>query len=200
MKWRLILVIGIGALVILGTGGGPNLIPVRASSSFQAADTATPTATGTAAAATATSTATAAAATATSTATSVPATATATGTATAAPTATTTATAAAATATTTATATPAATTTATVPLAAYPAPVMAATTARHGRFLVFQWYLYSRTGVKGFNLYAGKHKLNSHLIATHRSSHYQARVLYRQGKRSIQVLYRNGTHRSLPVS
>jgi hypothetical protein len=77
---------------------------------------------------------------------------------------------------------------------------MAATTARHGRFLVFQWYLYSRTGVKGFNLFAGHQKLNAHLIATHHSSRYQARVPYHQGKRSIRVLYRNGTQRSLPVS
>lgn len=153
---------------------------VRASVSHQTGGTATatPTATATTAAATATSTATA-------TATAAAATATATATATAA------ASAVAATATATATS---------GPLAAYPAPVASASVTRAGHSLVFRWSLVNQTGVKGFNLYAAKHKLNTTLIKVHSKLSYRKSVPYRAGKASLHVLFRNGGHLNIPIS
>lgn len=170
---------------------------VRASVSNQTGGTATPTAT---AAATDTPTATAAPATATATATAAAATATATATAVPA-TATPTATAAAATATATAAATSAATPTATSPpLAAYPAPVTAASVSRSGHALVFRWKLINQVGVKGYNLYAAKHRLNAHMIRVHAKLSYKKAVPYRAGTPALRVLFRNGGHLTIPVS
>lgn len=188
MRLRPIVLLAAAALVVFVLVAAEPFGTVRASVSRQAA-TATPTATGTAAA---TSTATAAAtAAATSTATAA-ATAAATSTATAAATATATA------ATTAVAGTPTATATS-PPLAAYPAPVLSASVARSGHSLVFRWSLISQKGVKGFNLYAAKHKLNAHLIKTHAKLSYHKTVAYRAGTRTLRVLFRNGGHLTVPI-
>ena len=201
MKNRLILPIAISILVVVVLGIMPRFAPAHASVSQQVA-TGTATATATTAAATATSTTVAATATSTAvapTATSTAVAATATSTAVAA-TATSTTAAAGATATAT-TAAAGATATATgAPLAAYPAPVTSASATRSGQSLVFRWSVLTQKGVKGFNLYAAKHRLNAHLIKTHKSLSYHKTVTYRPGQRSLRVMLRSGGYVSVPLS
>lgn len=199
MRLRPILLIAAAAFVLLVAAVGQPFGNARASVSHQVAtNTATAgaaTATSTAAAATATSTA--AAATATSTAPAATATSTA-----AAATATSTAAAATATATaaTTAVAGTATATPTSGPLAAYPAPVASASVVRAGHSLVFHWSLVNQTGVKGFNLFAAKHKLNTKLIKTHTKLSYTKSVKYHAGKASLHVLFKNGGHLNIPIS
>lgn len=191
MRLRPILLLAAAALVVFVLVAAEPFGTVRASVGNQTGGTATPTATGTTAA---TSTATVAAtATATAAASAVAATATPTATAAAA---TATATATAAASAVAGTATPTATS---PPLAAYPAPVLSASVARSGHSLVFRWSLISQKGVKGFNLYAAKHKLNAHLIKTHAKLSYHKTVAYRAGTRTLRVLFRNGGHLTVPI-
>lgn len=181
MRLRPILLLAAAAMVVFVLVAAEPFGTVRASVSQQVS-TGTATATGTVAATTTATTAATAAATATSTVAAATATATATATAAAS--------AVAATATATATS---------APLAAYPAPVLSASVARSGHSLVFRWSLASQKGVKGFNLYAAKHKLNAHLIKVHAKLTYQKSVAYRSGTRSLRVLFRNGGHLTVPI-
>lgn len=189
MRLRPILLIAAAAFVLMVAAVGQPFGRANASVSHQAAGT--PTATATAPAATATApaaTATAPAATATSTAVAATATSTAVP---ATATATVVASAVAATATATATS---------VPLAAYPAPVASASVTRAGHHLVFRWSLVNQTGVKGFNLFAAKHKLNTKLIKTHTKPSYKKTVKFHAGKASLHVLFKNGGHLNIPIS
>jgi hypothetical protein len=72
--------------------------------------------------------------------------------------------------------------------------------ARSGRHLVFRWSLVNQKGVKGFNLFAAKHRLNAKLIKTHTGLSYRKTVTYRAGKAALQVLFRNGGHLTVPIS
>ena len=65
---------------------------------------------------------------------------------------------------------------------------------------MFRWSLVNQTGVKGFNLYAAKHKLNTSLIKVHSKLSYRKSVPYRAGKASLHVLFRNGGHLNIPIS
>jgi len=53
--------------------------------------------------------------------------------------------------------------------------------------------------VKGFNLFAGKHKLNAHLIKTHSSLSYRSSVPYRSGHPGLRVIFKSGRYVSIKI-
>jgi hypothetical protein len=59
---------------------------------------------------------------------------------------------------------------------------------------VFRWSLLTRQGVKGFNLYAGTHKLNKKLIKTHASPTYKKSVTFRKGTPALRMYLKNGQY------
>lgn len=72
-----------------------------------------------------------------------------------------------------------------------------ASATRHGSLVVFHWMLARTVGVTGFNLYAGSHQLNGHLIAVHTgpsyrfqahvtgSAHFTLHILLRSGRQVV---------------
>jgi hypothetical protein len=81
-----------------------------------------------------------------------------------------------------------------VPLAAYPAPLTFAAATRSGKVLTFRWTVLTKSGIKGFNLYAGTHRLNATMIKTHAALTYHKSVPYRKGRPALRILYRSGTY------
>jgi hypothetical protein len=71
---------------------------------------------------------------------------------------------------------------------------------RSGRSLVFRWSLISQSGVKGFNLFAAKHKLNAHLIKVHSKLSYKKSVPFHTGRPALQLIFRSGGHLTVPIS
>ncbi|GAC1640364.1 MAG: hypothetical protein NVS4B2_29850 [Chloroflexota bacterium] len=59
--------------------------------------------------------------------------------------------------------------------------------AVHGKALVFRWSLLTQSGVRGFNLYAGTHKVNAHRIPTHRSLAHRATIPSKSGRPAIRA-------------
>lgn len=72
-------------------------------------------------------------------------------------------------------------------------------TAHHsGETLRFAWHLVRNQGIAGFDLFAGRQRLNSHLIATHASPNYTYRAPYTAaGPFTLQILLKNGTHQTV---
>ncbi len=74
------------------------------------------------------------------------------------------------------------------------------TAHRSGKTMRFAWHLARTQGVAGFDLFAGHQRLNTHLIATHASPNYSYRAPYTaEGPFTLQVLLKNGTHRTVPL-
>lgn len=72
--------------------------------------------------------------------------------------------------------------------------------ARAGSFLVFHWRLAERSGVVGFNLYAGIHRLNARIISVHIGRTYSYRARWMSGPKTLHILRANGTPVIVPVS
>ncbi len=47
------------------------------------------------------------------------------------------------------------------------------TVSRHGRILLFRWHMALQSGVLGFDLFAGQHRLTAHTIPAHRAAAYR---------------------------
>ena len=76
------------------------------------------------------------------------------------------------------------------------APVTHFRAIHRGPKLVFTWRMANHSGVVGFNLYAGAHKLNARIVPVHTSPRYTVRTPWRHGKRgyTLQIVLRNGRH------
>jgi hypothetical protein len=57
-----------------------------------------------------------------------------------------------------------------------PARVSRLSVHRQGHVVTFRWHVAIPSGIVGFNLYAGKSRINSHVIASHTGRDYTARV------------------------
>lgn len=66
------------------------------------------------------------------------------------------------------------------------------TATRRGHTIRFRWRLADATGVVGFHLFAGRLRLNRHVIPTHDSRQYQAIKRYHPGPVRLQVLLDDG--------
>ena len=69
-----------------------------------------------------------------------------------------------------------------------------------GKTMRFAWRLAANRGVAGFDLFAGRQRLNSNLIATHASPNYTYRVPYSTARPfTLRILLKNGTHQIVPL-
>lgn len=72
---------------------------------------------------------------------------------------------------------------------------------RWGAQLSFHWRMAETAGIVGFNLFAGKHRLNPQPIRPHHAASYRYRALWSgHGPYALQVLLANGRHSTVPVS
>ncbi|MDQ2744945.1 MAG: hypothetical protein M3Z66_21985 [Chloroflexota bacterium] len=72
------------------------------------------------------------------------------------------------------------------------APVSDPRVVRRGSSLIFHWRLVNRSGVNGFLLYAGKHRLSPVLIPVHARAMYRARVKWSAGPYWLKVVLPSG--------
>jgi len=77
-------------------------------------------------------------------------------------------------------------------------------TARHaGPALIFRWRIPVSSGVAGFNLYAGRHRLNARIIPAHHGVAYRYQVHWTGaaplGPFRLHVLYRDGHQTVVPA-
>jgi hypothetical protein len=76
------------------------------------------------------------------------------------------------------------------------ARVSSARVVRHAADVVFHWRMGIQSGVVGFNLYVGTHRLNPRVVPVHRSRQYTYTARWsRPGHFSLQVLLRSGQQR-----
>jgi len=69
-----------------------------------------------------------------------------------------------------------------------------------GRALIFRWRMTVSSGVAGFNLYAGRHRLNARIIPTHQGLAYRYQVHGTgSGPFRLHVLYRDGHQTIVPA-
>lgn len=74
------------------------------------------------------------------------------------------------------------------------------TAQRHGAAITFRWHMAVATGVAGFNLYAGSHRLNQRLVHVHRAPSYRYHVHYGGTRRlSLHIVLVTGRQVSVPV-
>lgn len=73
-------------------------------------------------------------------------------------------------------------------------PVGRFTAHRAGAITTFRWKVALANGIVGFNLYAGKQRLNAHLIPRHAASSYsyRAHLARHSGPYTLAVVLTNG--------
>ncbi|MDQ2743156.1 MAG: hypothetical protein M3Z66_12800 [Chloroflexota bacterium] len=70
--------------------------------------------------------------------------------------------------------------------------------ARHGGSMTFHWNTAIRTGIAGFAVYAGSHRLNAQPIPVHQAHAYTYRSRWTgHGPYALRILMTNGTQRSI---
>jgi len=71
---------------------------------------------------------------------------------------------------------------------------------RHNAHILFRWHLATAAGVVGFNLFAGTHRLNPHVIQAHSSPNYRYRALWSgSGPFALHILFADGHQSSVPL-
>lgn len=71
---------------------------------------------------------------------------------------------------------------------------------RRGAHILFHWRLATSAGVAGFNLFAGTHRLNPHIIRAHSSPNYRYRALWAgSGPFGLHILFADGHQSSVPL-
>jgi hypothetical protein len=79
------------------------------------------------------------------------------------------------------------------------AVVKSFTAKRSGSRVAFRWHLVQKATIAGFNLYAGKHKLNKSLIKVHSKMTYNYHVTWTKHSHFVlDVLLTDGAHLSIP--
>jgi hypothetical protein len=79
------------------------------------------------------------------------------------------------------------------------AVVRSFTATRSGKRLAFRWHLVQKSHIAGFNLYAGKHKLNRSLIKVHAKATYNYHVTWTKHSHFyLQVLLTDGQQMLVP--
>lgn len=81
------------------------------------------------------------------------------------------------------------------------AHVRAISATRKGNILTVRWRMAEQRGVVGFNLYAGRERLNGRLIRVHANPIYQLRIPYppARSRLALEVVMRDGRTERLPV-
>ena len=78
------------------------------------------------------------------------------------------------------------------------APVQRFTARTAGTRVHFHWQLARQDGIAGFDLYAGSHRLNQHLIPVHGTTAYHYTVNWqKQSRFKLDVIFTDGRHLSV---